>query len=643
MKKVYLLIITVMTGSIMLAQSAKPGRSQKATITRENVEMSVTRFDAPVRSEMRDVILEEDFQTGGTVPGDLPAGWLTNDVDQTEGTADDDTDDTVGPAFRLHDSESSNNGGYWPVPELGVGNTFAGANDDGEPCDCQMDEVYLESPTVDFSDAANPAIQFDVYHDGNFVTAANQFAALQVSSDGGASWTQVDYVNSEDGLIPTDEGNWQRVVFTLFDYAGSNDVRFRFVWKDAGEWATGLAIDNVEVGNLESVSLSMDKVLACDWNAPFYGYGLWEYSMIPLAQADTVRATNVLSNTGLNTLTNLSVNLEVFKNGSSQGVWSSAEVAPELVSLAKDTISVITEYIPDAVGTYVITGTAVSDSVEVDTEDNSASNSFMVTECTYARDLGSSQGSFIMESGDYGGNLFDIYETQEFSSIWVALGSGSSLDANTVTGVVYEFQGFDDLSGDPIFAYVDNSQTEEVPVYEGDLNFVGGNKFICLPFEAPLTLEAGRVYFVTVQGNDLIRLPVSGVNTFPAIGSWLYRDSDASYGWPQGIFMIRLMGTCAEGCTVAVEENIENNGMSLYNMPNPASNTTTINFNLSNQSVANLIVRDVTGKLIESINLGNRMAGNNTYDMNISTYPAGVYTYTLQAGEMTMSSRLIVK
>ncbi len=643
MKKVYLLIITVMTGSIMLAQSAKPGRSQKATITRENVEMSVTRFDAPVRSEMRDVILEEDFQTGGTVPGDLPAGWLTNDVDQTEGTADDATDDTVGPAFRLHDSESSNNGGYWPVPELGVGNTFAGANDDGEPCDCQMDEVYLESPTVDFSDAANPAIQFDVYHDGNFVTAANQFAALQVSSDGGASWTQVDYVNSEDGLIPTDEGNWQRVVFTLFDYAGSNDVRFRFVWKDAGEWATGLAIDNVEVGNLESVSLSMDKVLACDWNAPFYGYGLWEYSMIPLAQADTVRATNVLSNTGLNTLTNLSVNLEVFKNGSSQGVWSSAEVAPELVSLAKDTISVITEYIPDAVGTYVITGTAVSDSVEVDTEDNSASNSFMVTECTYARDLGSSQGSFIMESGDYGGNLFDIYETQEFSSIWVALGSGSSLDANTVTGVVYEFQGFDDLSGDPIFAYVDNSQTEEVPVYEGDLNFVGGNKFICLPFEAPLTLEAGRVYFVTVQGNDLIRLPVSGVNTFPAIGSWLYRDSDASYGWPQGIFMIRLMGTCAEGCTVAVEENIENNGMSLYNMPNPASNTTTINFNLSNQSVANLIVRDVTGKLIESINLGNRMAGNNTYDMNISTYPAGVYTYTLQAGEMTMSSRLIVK
>jgi hypothetical protein len=643
MKKIYLLAISVLAGSLMMAQSGMPGRSKKATITRENAKMSVVRVDAPQTIEMRDVLLEEDFQTGGSTPGDLPAGWLTNDVDQTEGTPDDTSDDTVGPAFRLHNSESANNGGYWPIPEVGVGNTFAGANDDGVPCDCMMDEVYLESPTVDFSASANPAIQFDVYHDGNFVPTANQFAALQVSSDGGASWTQVDYINSEDGLIPTDEGNWQHMVYTLFDYAGNSDVRFRFVWKDGGEWATGLAIDNVEVGNLESASLTMDKVLACDWNAPFYGYGLWEYSMIPLAQADTVRATSVLTNTGLNTMTNISVNLEVFKNGTSQGVWPSALTTAELVSLAKDTISVVTEYIPDAVGTYEITGTVVSDSVEADIADNSASNSFMVTECEYARDLGSSQGSFEMLSGDYGGNLFDIYTTQEFSSIQVALGNGSSLNSNTVTGVVYEFQGFDELSGDPIFAYVDNSQTQEVPVYEGDLNFVGGNNFICLPFEDPLTLEGGRVYLVAVEGTDLIRLPVSGVNTFPAIGSWLYRDTDASFGWPQGIFMIRLVGTCAAGCTVSVEENEADNGMALFNMPNPASNNTTINFRLESQSVVNMTVRDVTGKLVESINLGSRNAGNNTYEMNLSAYSSGVYTYTLEAGEISMTSRLIVK
>jgi hypothetical protein len=643
MKKIYLLAISAFVSSLMVAQSGAPSRSKKVSVTRENAQMSVVRVDVPVRSDMRDLILEENFQSGGSVPGDLPAGWLTNDVDQTEGTANDQTDDTVGPAFRLHNSESANNGGYWPIPELGVGNTFAAANDDGLPCDCDMEEVYLESPSVDFTEAANPAIQFDVYHDGNFVAATSQFGALQISADGGASWTQVDNINDDNGLISTDEGNWQHMVYTLFDYAGSSDIRFRFVWRDAGEWATGLAIDNVEVGNLEPVSLAMDKVLACDWNAPFYGYGLWEYSMIPLAQADTVRATNVMTNTGLNTLTNISANLEVFKNGVSQGVWTSAEVAPELVSLAKDTITVTTEYIPDAVGTYVITGTAISDSVEVDVTDNSASNSFMVTECEYARDLGSSQGSFVMESGDYGGNLFDIYQTQEFSSVHVALATGSSLNSNTVTGVVYEFQGFDELTNDPIFAYVDDSQTQEVPVYADDLNTVGGNKFICLPFEAPLTLEGGRVYFVAVEGTDSLRLPVSGVNTFPAIGSWLYRDNDASFAWPQGIFMIRLVGTCAAGCTVSVDENEENNEMSLYNMPNPANNTTTINFNLNSQSVVNLIVRDVTGKLIESINLGGRNAGNNTYEMNISTYSAGVYTYTLEAGQMNMTSRLIVK
>lgn len=638
MKKVYLLAFSLLACSAVFAQSNMPSMSHKIKPTRANSKMYPARVDALPSENLRDIIFEEDFQDPTTAPGDIPAGWSTPTVDQTEGTATA-ADDTQGPSFRIHNSESVNEGGYFPVSEVGVGNQFAAANDDGVPCDCDNEATYLQTPAVDFTGALAPAIQFDIFHDGNY---GGGDAFLSLSADGGDTWTQIDYSLGENGNLSIEENTWQHIVITLFDYAGLSDIRFRFNWSDNGEWASGFAVDNVEVGNLEPNSLTMDKVVNGDWNQPYYGFGLWDYTMVPILQVDSVRTTSVMTNTGLNTLTNLSVNLEVFKNGSSVGVWPSLEVAPELLSLTKDTISVVAGYVPDAVGEYTYNATAVSDSTELDLTDNVASGSFMVTECEYARDFGSSQGSFEFYSGDYAGNLYDLYQNQDFSSIHVALGVGTRI-GQTVVGRIYEFQGFDDISGDPILSYVDQSQTLDVTVYEDDLNSAGGGNFICLPFEETLSLEGGKIYMAAIEGTDTLRFPVSGTNIYPAVGSWLYRDSDASFGWPQGILMVRLVGTCAAGCTVGVEEEIEENGLTLFNAPNPATGMTTISYDLNTQALVNLTLRDVTGKLIDTFNLGGKPAGRNTFELNVSNYAPGIYSYTLEVDGMTVTNRMIVE
>ena len=85
------------------------------------------------------VLLQENFQTSGAVPTALPAGWFTNLVLQNQTFNE-------GPAFSVHNSASANNGGYWPVPELSIGNRFAGVNDDGEPCDCDNIDAWLQTP-----------------------------------------------------------------------------------------------------------------------------------------------------------------------------------------------------------------------------------------------------------------------------------------------------------------------------------------------------------------------------------------------------------------------------------------------------------------------------------------------------------------
>ena len=164
MKKIYLLGLFTAVASVSFAQWSVQQSPARRTFTRSEISPR-----ASIRQEMapsidwsnRVVLLTEDFQgVSGTLPAGLPAGWSTNQVVQA--------DQSMGNAFKTHNSSTANGGGYWPVPQVGTGNKFAGANDDDTPCDCAMDDVYLQSPALDFSAASNIAISFDIFHDGNF-------------------------------------------------------------------------------------------------------------------------------------------------------------------------------------------------------------------------------------------------------------------------------------------------------------------------------------------------------------------------------------------------------------------------------------------------------------------------------------------
>ena len=83
----------------------------------------------------------------------------------------------------------------------------------------------------------------------------------KASTDGGNTWTQVNYSGDPDGVFTLQEGFWQTMVITLFEFGGISDVRLRFTWSDAGSWASGFAVDNVVVGDLEEFSLTLDLEL----------------------------------------------------------------------------------------------------------------------------------------------------------------------------------------------------------------------------------------------------------------------------------------------------------------------------------------------------------------------------------------------
>jgi len=126
MKKIYLLGLFTTVASVSFAQWSVQQSPARRTFTRSEISPKAT-----IRQEMapsadwsnRVTLLTEDFQgVTGAMPGALPTGWSTGLVVQADGSN--------GNGFKTHTSATANGGGYWPVPQIGTGNKFAGANDD---------------------------------------------------------------------------------------------------------------------------------------------------------------------------------------------------------------------------------------------------------------------------------------------------------------------------------------------------------------------------------------------------------------------------------------------------------------------------------------------------------------------------------
>ncbi len=78
------------------------------------------------------------------------------------------------------------------------------------------------------------------------------------------------------------------------------------------------------------------------------------------------------------------------------------------------------------------------------------------------------------------------------------------------------------------------------------------------------------------------------------------------------------------------------------NYPNPFNPTTTIRFDLNSDSVVKLNVYNYNGQLVKSLVDGTMKAGFHTVDFDASALCAGVYYYTMEAGNSTMANKMVL-
>ncbi|HBB91291.1 MAG TPA: hypothetical protein DC042_06145 [Bacteroidales bacterium] len=78
------------------------------------------------------------------------------------------------------------------------------------------------------------------------------------------------------------------------------------------------------------------------------------------------------------------------------------------------------------------------------------------------------------------------------------------------------------------------------------------------------------------------------------------------------------------------------------NYPNPFNAATEITYSLANDSEVEIEVRDITGRIIMQKNEGFIRAGKHTVRIDGSPLEAGIYLYSLRAGNFTETRRMTV-
>ena len=177
-------------------------------------------------SSAQQFILNEDFES--TTNGSLPTGWTR----LQEGGAD--------GWLTGNNLESA----YFQVPHHSV---YCATNDD--ECNCNSSANFLITPSLDFSGLTSVLLRFDRY----FTKRYGDNFYVKVSLDGGASWNTIDQITPYE--------DWKTEYVNLSDYAGMSNVLVAFFYTDNGFWASGAAVDNVEIFEPGQNEFVLNRVL----------------------------------------------------------------------------------------------------------------------------------------------------------------------------------------------------------------------------------------------------------------------------------------------------------------------------------------------------------------------------------------------
>lgn len=295
-----------------------------------------------------------------------------------------------------------------------------------------------------------------------------------------------------------------------------------------------------------------------------------------------------------------------------------------------------TPYTPPAsAGVYNINYNVTGENPDNDTTDNSKSRSVEVSYGTFARDEGA-LAAYYRDSTDGSpykiGNDFHTIAQEQLMSIDVAFYSNSAVGDGIELNAV--------LMDASVYPPVPLVESEYHTLVQSELSAAGEANFVSFPFSQPYpVLSAGTDYFVAVQHFGGADITVGASGDSPVGTSFLFSSTANQWFYVTSAPMVRMTLVS----TIGITENDVRNGVGLgQNVPNPANNTSTVNYSLDNAAQVNMNLFDINGKLVRTLVNGNMAAGNHRVDINTADLQEGVYFYTLTTDKSIATKRMTV-
>lgn len=153
-------------------------------------------------------------------------------------------------------------------------------------------------------------------------------------------------------------------------------------------------------------------------------------------------------------------------------------------------------------------------------------------------------------------------------------------------------------------------------------------------------------------GTGMVTAPPTESEFIPAAGQWATK----SYPLPQGTNKIAFvtvsqygndlyLDNIRVGNTIGIKNNESNvaDKFNLYqNYPNPFNPVTYIKFDVQQPSHVVIKIYDINGREVANLVDRELMNGRYTVDWNAENFSSGVYIYVLQAGNVSLSKKMVL-
>ena len=450
---------------------------------------------------------------------DLPTGWSADPAQVTVVNGGQTT-----ASWIVGDATQAQAGGYFPVPDDPAGNTFAMVNDDAAPCDCDMDSVSLASPLIDLTGLSHPALRYRVFHDG---LPANGRAFVEASQDG-STWTLIE-------AIPARPNSWQERAISLDAFAGSS-MHLRFRYSDAGDWGSGLAIDDVCLFDRTAHDVAIEHTWLGDasvnaFNTTARSLG---YTFLPIDQQTGALLSFSIRNVGSDTMHVNTAHVVLSLNGNEV---SATDPSFDLVlpPLKDTTLAMhVDTDLPDT-GTATITATLNTSETDDTPEDNTGSRSYWITGPQH---LGHMMGIDTDVPDGSVGTAAQAYSAgcrfETVASVAEVTGISVRFAGGTVPGAAVTA-----LLTDGALNVLATSESHTITQGDIDLSYNGG--LVYLPLTEPLALDQDRDLLALVQaGADTPAVRIATAGIVPLGSAWQVLTAGSTIHYPLRAPIVRL-------------------------------------------------------------------------------------------------------